>query len=79
LQQQQQLSKREQPDMITAVVERTMASKQFSDEELKRVFDGLKQDYGNDFVLMFLATHLETMERCAQLESRVKELEARKR
>jgi hypothetical protein len=30
-------------------------------------------------VLMFLAMHLETMERCAQLESRCKQLEARKR
>jgi hypothetical protein len=64
---------------VSAFLERTIASRQFSGEELKRTFDALKQDYGNDFVLMFLAMHLETMESCAQLESRVKQLEARKR
>ena len=64
---------------VSAFLERTQASKQFSDDELKRCFDGLKKDYNNDFIIMFLALHFETMERCVRLESRVKELEARKR
>ena len=52
---------------VSAFIERTVASKQFSDDELKDIFDGLKKDYNDDFVLMFLALHMETMERCARL------------
>jgi hypothetical protein len=64
---------------VSAFIERTMASRQFSDDELKCIFDEIKRDYSNDFILMFLQMHIETMERCVQLETRVKALEARKR
>lgn len=65
--------------MNVMTLERTRASRQFSDDELKRVFDALKKDYNNDFILMFLSLFLEVAERCTQLESKLKELEARKR
>ena len=64
---------------VSAFLERTEASRQFTHDELKSIFDGLKQDYGNDFVLMFLAMFLEVSERCVQLETRVKALEARRK
>lgn len=64
---------------VSAFLERTVASKQFSDDELKRTFDALRLEYGNDFGLMVVAMFLETSERCVQLESRVAQLEARKR
>ena len=64
---------------VSAFIERTMVSRQFSDDELKCIFDEIKRDYSNDFILMFLQMHIETMERCVQLETRVKALEARKR
>jgi hypothetical protein len=64
---------------VMTIPERTYASKQFTNEELMTMFHGLKADYGNDFALMFLAMHLETMERCALLETRVAALEGKKR
>lgn len=64
---------------MTMQFEPTIASKQFSHEELKQMFDGVKQDYNNDFVLMFMAMHLETMERCAQLEMKIAKLELKKK
>jgi hypothetical protein len=63
----------------SAFVERTIASRQFSHEELRAMFDGMRKDFNNDFPQAFIAMHLETMERCAQLESRVKALEARRK
>lgn len=50
-----------------------------ADEDLKLMFDSLRAEYGGDFVLMFLAMHLEIEERCAQLELRIGQLEARKK
>ena len=64
---------------VSAFVERTVASKQFNDTELKSMFKSCRQQYGADFGLMVVAMFLEVSERCAQLESRCKQLEARKR
>jgi hypothetical protein len=61
---------------MTAV---TQASKQFSYEELRTMFDDMRKEFHNEFPLMFLAMHLETMERVSQLESRCKALEARRK
>jgi hypothetical protein len=64
---------------VNAFLERTTAIRQFTDEELKRTFDSLKQEYNNDFALMLFALHVEMEGRCAQLETRVAKLENKKR
>ena len=64
---------------VSTFVERTVASKQFSHEELRTMFDGLRKDFNNDFPLAFIALFLEVSERCAQLETRCKDLEARRK
>lgn len=64
---------------VSAFLERTVASKQFTTEELRTMFDGMRRDFNNDFPLAFIAMFLEVSERCVQLESRVAQLEARRK
>ena len=63
--------------MNTAYLERSQASKQFSNAELSKAFEGCKQHFGLDFVLTLFALHMETCDRIAELEMRLGALEER--
>jgi hypothetical protein len=62
---------------VTAIVDRT--SKHFNSSELLQIFHDCKARYGDDLGLMFMAMHLESEERIAELELKVAKLEAAKR
>jgi hypothetical protein len=62
---------------VVAIVDRT--SKGFSSSELLQIFHDCKARYGEDLGLMFMAMHLESEERIAELELKVAKLEAKRR
>jgi hypothetical protein len=64
--------------MITAILERSEASQQFSDAELKQAFEATRRHFGGlDFALTLFALHLEACDRIAELELRLGALEER--
>jgi hypothetical protein len=63
---------------VTAIVDRC-TSKRFSSNELLEIFADCKRRYGDDLGLMFMAMHLESEERIAELELKVAKLEAKRR
>jgi hypothetical protein len=57
---------------ITAILERSEASQQFSDAELLKAFEATRKHFGGlDFTLTLFALHLEICDRVAELETRL--------
>jgi hypothetical protein len=58
-------------------ISRTMATKQYSTVELAEISKWLFKEHGRDLMTVITSLHLELCDRCATLEERLKDLEAK--